>query len=82
MNDMTEKIAFVGVGRMGANMARRLHEIGYAVTAVYDVNSASAEALAQEIGSTAGTSLAAVTAATALLQLDQGLPGCALKRAP
>jgi 3-hydroxyisobutyrate dehydrogenase len=60
---MNEKIAFVGVGRMGANMARRLHEIGYAVTAVYDVNRAAAESLAQEIGSTACASLAAVTAA-------------------
>jgi 3-hydroxyisobutyrate dehydrogenase len=60
---MKENIAFVGVGRMGANMARRLHEIGYAVTAVYDVNRAVAEALAQEIGATACTSLAAVTAA-------------------
>ncbi len=60
---MKEKIAFVGVGRMGANMARRLHEIGYAVTAVYDVNRAVAEALAQEIGATACTSLGAVTEA-------------------
>ena len=34
---MSKKIGFVGVGRMGANMARRLKECGYKVTAVYDV---------------------------------------------
>ena len=33
-----EKIAFVGVGRMGANMARRLKDCGYEITAVYDAN--------------------------------------------
>jgi 3-hydroxyisobutyrate dehydrogenase len=60
---MSERIAFVGVGRMGANMARRLKDCGYAVTAVYDVHAPSAAALAQEIGATAATTLAAVTAA-------------------
>jgi 3-hydroxyisobutyrate dehydrogenase len=60
---MSERIAFVGVGRMGANMARRLKDCGYAVTAVYDVHAPSATALAQEIGATAATTLAAVTAA-------------------
>ena len=34
---MSEKIGFVGVGRMGANMARRLKEVGFPVVAVYDV---------------------------------------------
>jgi 3-hydroxyisobutyrate dehydrogenase-like beta-hydroxyacid dehydrogenase len=28
-------IGFVGVGRMGANMARRLKEVGYSIVAVY-----------------------------------------------
>src|SRR4051812_37596352 len=37
---MSQRIGFVGVGRMGANMARRLQEVGYTVTAVYDVNRA------------------------------------------
>ena len=60
---MSEKIAFVGVGRMGANMARRLKDCGYAVTAVYDVNASGAAALAQEIGAKAATRLADVTAA-------------------
>ena len=60
---MPEKIAFVGVGRMGANMARRLKDTGYTVTAVYDVHAPSAAELAKEIGATHATKLADVTAA-------------------
>ena len=60
---MKEKIAFVGVGRMGANMARRVKEVGYTVAAVYDVNQAAAAELAAEIGPTACDKLADVTAA-------------------
>ena len=60
---MPERIAFVGVGRMGANMARRLKESGFDVTAVYDVNAAAAGELAKEIGATACAKLAEVTAA-------------------
>src|SRR5574338_445766 len=56
-------IAFVGVGRMGANMARRLKEQGFQVTAVYDTNRAVATELAQELGSFAGQSLGEVAAA-------------------
>jgi 3-hydroxyisobutyrate dehydrogenase len=59
---MSEKIGFVGVGRMGANMARRLKECGYTVAAVYDVNTAGAQALATELGCVAATDLKAVTA--------------------
>jgi 3-hydroxyisobutyrate dehydrogenase len=58
---MPAKIGFVGVGRMGANMARRLQEVGYAVTAVYDVNKKAAAALAAELGAEACTKLARVT---------------------
>src|SRR6202030_3709597 len=46
------RIGFVGVGRMGANMARHLHEIGHPVVAVYDTNTESAAHLAQELGAT------------------------------
>jgi 3-hydroxyisobutyrate dehydrogenase len=60
---MPEKVAFVGVGRMGANMARRLKDCGYPVTAVYDVNKDGAKQLAEELGCTAADTLAAVTAA-------------------
>ena len=48
---------------MGGNMARRLKDCGYAVTAVYDAHAPSAAALAQEIGATPATKLAEVTAA-------------------
>src|ERR1051325_7514782 len=47
---MSENIGFVGVGRMGANMARRLKDCGYTISAVYDVNTAAAQSLAQELG--------------------------------
>ena len=56
------KIGVVGVGRMGANIARHLHEEGFAVVAVYDVATERAEALATEIGATAASELANVTA--------------------
>jgi 3-hydroxyisobutyrate dehydrogenase len=59
---MREKIAFVGVGRMGANMARRLKECGYRIAAVSDANPAAAAALARELGARHARSLAAVTA--------------------
>lgn len=58
---MSERIGFVGVGRMGSNMARRLKEQNYQVTAVYDVNAASAQSLAQELGCEACTELKQVT---------------------
>jgi 3-hydroxyisobutyrate dehydrogenase len=60
---MSEKIGFVGVGRMGANMARRLKDVGYTVSAVYDVDHVRARELAAELGAMAPEKLAAVTAA-------------------
>ena len=48
---------------MGANMARRLKDCGFSVAAVYDVHAPTAQALAEEIGATHATTLAAVTAA-------------------
>lgn len=59
---MSKSIAFVGVGRMGANMARRLKSRGFAVTAVYDSHRESAEKLAAEIGAEAAATLPDVTA--------------------
>src|SRR6266850_5021555 len=58
---MAERIGFVGVGRIGANMARRLKETGYEIAAVYDVNTAAAQTLAQELGSQAAPQLKQVT---------------------
>ncbi len=60
---MKEKIAFVGVGRMGGNMARRVREVGYQVTAVYDVNPEAAAEVAAETGATLCSKLADITAA-------------------
>lgn len=54
-------VGVVGVGRMGANIARHLNDEGYAVTAVYDVNAAIAQELAGEIGAQACGTLAQVT---------------------
>ncbi len=55
-------IGFVGVGRMGANMARRLKETGFHVTAVYDADRAVATKLATELGCAASQDVADVTA--------------------
>jgi 3-hydroxyisobutyrate dehydrogenase len=60
---MAEKIGVVGVGRMGANMARRLKECGYEIAAVYDADVARAQTLAQELGCTKAEQLADVTKA-------------------
>ena len=43
-------VGFIGTGRMGANMARRLHDQGYHITAVHDCNARVAEELARELG--------------------------------
>ena len=59
---MKPKIGFVGVGRMGANMARRLHAQGYAVTAVYDRQAEAAQEVATELGASACGLLAEITA--------------------
>jgi 3-hydroxyisobutyrate dehydrogenase len=55
-------IGFVGVGRMGANMARRLKDRNFQVTAVYDTNRKVATDLAGELGCAACQDLADVTA--------------------
>jgi 3-hydroxyisobutyrate dehydrogenase-like beta-hydroxyacid dehydrogenase len=55
-------IGFVGVGRMGANMARRLKDRGYHVTTLFDVNRAAVTSLAQELGATACPTLGDATA--------------------
>jgi 3-hydroxyisobutyrate dehydrogenase len=57
-------IGFVGVGRMGANMARRLKDRQFHITAVYDTNRAAATSLATELGCAAAQDLSEVTAAS------------------
>jgi 3-hydroxyisobutyrate dehydrogenase len=64
---MSEKIGFVGVGRMGSNMARRLNESGYRVAAVYDTNPKAAAGLARELRCRHARTLAAVTRAAGVI---------------
>lgn len=49
MTEPTERIGFVGIGRMGANMARCLRERGLHLTSVYDHHSPAAFQLAAEL---------------------------------
>ena len=55
------KIGVVGVGRMGANIARHLNDEGFSVVAVYDVDGERATSLGEEIGAEATGQLARVT---------------------
>lgn len=58
---MPEKIGFVGVGRMGANMARRLKDQGYTVSAIYDARGKVAKEIAAELGAEPCKSVSKVT---------------------
>ena len=64
---MSQWIAFVGVGRMGANMARRLKSQGFQVAAVFDANRAGAKSLAAELGTKHAESLADITASADII---------------
>ncbi len=64
---MPETIAFVGVGRMGANMARRLKDCGHTISTVYDVHAPTASALAAELGARHASTLAEVTTSASLI---------------
>jgi 3-hydroxyisobutyrate dehydrogenase-like beta-hydroxyacid dehydrogenase len=57
------KIGFVGTGRMGSNMARRLADLGYVIGSVYDPEDGVAASLALELNCPAASNLPAVTAA-------------------
>jgi len=57
-----KRIGFVGLGRMGGNMARCLKDKGYNVSAVFDINGSVADELAAEIDATAYGKLSDVTA--------------------
>lgn len=56
------KIGFVGLGRMGSNMARCLAEKNYQITSLFDIEERVTQSLAGEIGATACHKLAEVTA--------------------
>jgi 3-hydroxyisobutyrate dehydrogenase len=55
------KIGIVGTGRMGSNMAKRLHDEGYGIAALYDVNPDAAASTAAETGGEVARTLARVT---------------------
>lgn len=57
-----KKIGFVGLGRMGGNMARCLKDKGYNVAAAFDIDPEVTAALALETGATPCGKLAEVTA--------------------
>jgi 3-hydroxyisobutyrate dehydrogenase len=62
MSSKEKRIGFVGLGRMGANMARNLKDKGYQVSSVYDINKETSSSLATEIGAQPAQTLAEVTA--------------------
>jgi 3-hydroxyisobutyrate dehydrogenase-like beta-hydroxyacid dehydrogenase len=51
MANIETRIGFVGVGRMGANMARRVRERGYRIVAVQDRDANTSASLAHELES-------------------------------
>ena len=61
MNLKEFKIGFVGLGRMGANMARHLKDEGYTLCPVYDIIPDVASSLASELDTTAVQKLSEVT---------------------
>jgi len=56
-------VGIVGVGRMGANIARRLHQVGYEITAVNDVDDGATARVAKEFDARACSRLSEVTRA-------------------
>lgn len=60
MKQSDSRIGFVGVGRMGANMARRLRDQQETIGAVYDTDRATATHLATELGCEAAATPARV----------------------
>ena len=60
MRQSESRVGFVGVGRMGANMARRLRDQQEAIVALYDRNPAMTTDLATELGCEAAATPARV----------------------
>ena len=46
----SSRLGFVGLGRMGANMARRMHDRGHQISAIFDTSKDQVAALEQELG--------------------------------
>lgn len=60
MSDLP-RIGIVGTGRMGANIALHLNDVGYSVVALYDVHPEAAHAIAEQTGGEVAASLARVS---------------------
>ncbi|MCA9421349.1 MAG: NAD(P)-dependent oxidoreductase [Nitrospira sp.] len=60
MSKKPERIGFVGVGLMGANMALRLDEVGYQVVSVFDTDRKKAESVARQVQGEVAPTLARV----------------------
>lgn len=58
---MSDAIGIVGAGRMGANIALRLHDVGYRITTVYDLRPEASATVARETGAKVCSALAGVT---------------------
>jgi 3-hydroxyisobutyrate dehydrogenase len=54
-------IGFVGLGRMGANMARRLHDRGHRLSAVFDLNKEHTRTIARELNADVAEKVSDVT---------------------
>ena len=67
MTQSPDAIGFVGVGRMGANMARRLHNLGFTLSSVYDREGSVAAALADELSCQVAAHPAAVAEASTII---------------
>ena len=61
------RIGFVGIGRMGANMARRLRDQQETIVAVYDRDHAAATNLATELDCEAATAPARVAEVASII---------------
>jgi 3-hydroxyisobutyrate dehydrogenase len=57
----SERIGVVGLGRMGANIARRLKDVGYKIAAVYDIRPDVTKEIAAELGADACSTLSRIT---------------------
>ena len=61
MTEHPKKIGIVGAGRMGANIGRRLKDVGYTLSAVFDSRPVVTTGVASELGAEAASSLARVS---------------------
>lgn len=62
-----QEVGIVGVGRMGANMARRMKECNFQISGVYDARPEAARELAEELGVKHFEKLSDVTAASEII---------------